>query len=258
MNADLLLDVIGETSSAYLQDADTVIHAKRPTWIAWLAAAACLVIAVLIAVATFNGGTDDAKDDESSATADISAQGAAAAIDRLSFDTYDGFAAEVTDPVFEAFVSAEEAQGLDITYSVSTWVGAQDDDKPISYAMTLVKDGTEVCVFHANDQLMAESYDDWYADALEYGVRKDYIVDGVEVQKYSERDIFTAISQELLEREPDDPQRIADLERVQTDESIEQFEERVSVNGVWYYVYGKDESATDAAATALAHIAAQM
>lgn len=258
MNADDLLDVIGETSGAYLQDADIVIQTKRPAWIAWLAAAACLVVAVLLAVSLLNDKTEGMEDPENTVQAETPVQGAAAAINRQNFDTYDQFSAVVTDTVFEAFAVSEEAQEYDITYSVSAWVGSEGSDELISYAMTLSNNGSDVCVLHANDQLMIDSHDSIYAEASDYGIRRDYFVDSVEIQKYSERDMNIAMSKEQLDREPGDPQRIADLERSYTDESFEQFEERININGDWYYVYGKDESATDAVATTLAHIAAQM
>ena len=61
MKSDLLFDAIGELPDEYVQDARpaTIIKRKVP-WGVWAAAAACLVIAVLVAVPLLNGGVDSA------------------------------------------------------------------------------------------------------------------------------------------------------------------------------------------------------
>ena len=56
MKSDLLFDAIGELPDEYVQDARPAAVLKRKTpWGVWVAAAACLVIAVLIAVPVIGG-----------------------------------------------------------------------------------------------------------------------------------------------------------------------------------------------------------
>ena len=55
MKSDKLFDAIGEARSEYLQDAEAVPALKRYGWVKWAAVAACVMIAVLIAVPALNG-----------------------------------------------------------------------------------------------------------------------------------------------------------------------------------------------------------
>ena len=55
MKSDKLFDAIGEARGEYVQDAEAVPAAKRYSWVKWAAVAACVLIAVLIAVPALNG-----------------------------------------------------------------------------------------------------------------------------------------------------------------------------------------------------------
>lgn len=158
-----------------------------------------------------------------------------------------------SNPVFAALFASEEARQFDIV-EVSAWDNTQYahlavnglSDNWVDSSVTVSHDGD-----HPNDT------DSMFSD--QYGVQTNYMVDGIEVQKYYERDVLDAMGYDTPDEpmpNPDHDQEIAWINF--TERRAYTYWERVNVTGDWYLVYGENEAEVDTIATALAHIAAQM
>lgn len=186
------------------------------------------------------------------------------------YDTYESFSSEVMDdPVLEVFVASDEARAHDISYA-ALW-GKNRDGKDILESAFVVLDspddyvewapeapeGQSVHVIRHMGTLFAKSDDSEFQTAESYGVRSDYMIDGVTVQKFCLRDLRVLVAEELRAQYPDEAGYERDLETAKTADDYGMYWERVRINNEWYYVFARDEGACDSVATALAQLAGQ-
>ena len=287
MKSDILFDAIGELPDEYVQDARpaTVVKRKVP-WGVWAAAAACLVVAVLIAVPLLNGGLDAAVSRDAIATNGIVegsesaiAEGAMEAeaapeegkgseaegavinedvedvssggtinVSSFFYDSYDEFAANVSDPVFEALASSELLQDRDVMYTLAGDETSEGTLDP--YQITIYLDASTRTTNYGFARPFEESahYEDScpfpkvFDQAEEKGTLTTYSIDGIEIEKCCQSDVFRA------------PGSSSGFFRSTGSE----YNERININGTWYYVFGNTESETDGLAAALADIASQL
>ena len=291
MKSDKLQDAVGLVRDDFIEDAEYTAERKAKVypWVKWVAAAACVLIAVLIAVPAIEGSSPDVvsksseptpvegptgdpvnepdtepgvePDDEptTSYTAQPSWAAGGIWIETRDYASYEEFAADVYDPVFEAFAESDEGKKHGYTYQVNstpnTSVGEDGElheDRTLiriscswsnSAEVVLANDVESATVYSYNyEPILAQSF----AVADEEGTSKNYQVEGIEVQKIG----------------GDDTQRIT-MDGVWRffeggGDFSSQTIERVNINGLWYYVEGTNEAEVDAIAEALAHIAATL
>ena len=284
MKSDKLQDAVGLVRDDFVKDAEYAVErqAKVYPWLKWAAVAACLGVAVLIAVPALSGKAPevDPKQNEPVATQPVTAterineQTAEAIVteaqkpgwagdgiwnETREYASYEEFAADIYDPVFEAFAATEESQTHGWSYQVnstsSTSVGKDGEtyeDGTLtqiscswsnSAEAVLASDAESISIYsYSNDPLLAQTF----GVADKEGTSKNYQVDGVEIQKVGGEDTQrTTINGvwHFSEGGGDFSSRTI---------------ERVSINGLWYYVDGTDEAEVDAIATTLAHIGATL
>ena len=138
---------------------------------------------------------------------------------RYTYAEYlDDYASVTADPVFDALLNGDGTERF-FASSVSTFEQTQYATVYID-GLTSLGSGPHVYLQH-ND---VYSEDDWaeFEEAGELGIRDDYEIDGVEVQKV----FFMA-----------------------------EYSARININGDWYKVYGADEATIDETLAELAAIA---
>ena len=318
MKSDLLFDAIGELPDEYVEDARpaTVVKRKVP-WGVWAAAAACLVVAVLIAVPLLNGGMDAATSDaafiseiveepesaiaaggtmepeaseeegkntevsdfgdasnayeaapEGSESASTSNELPAGALTEAEFEeynlafyagvfggpyTYDAYLldyANVTaDPVFDALLNCD---GTDRFFASS--VSAYQQTQNATVYLDGILSGPMVQITH--NSIHYEQDDEPFDNAGTYGIRSDYEIDGCEVQKYYERDMWIARGLDAPEAFLPNPDNDPEIAQTNFNERMQYtYWARIMIDGDWYMAYGYDEAAIDETMTALAAIA---
>ena len=266
MKSDKLFDAIGEAKSEYVQDAEAKPAAKRYGWVKWAAAAACVLIAVLIAVPALSGKAPEVEsepvepvpvdmpaDEPVNEPADEPEREAGAgALTREEFEgdlssysntsgfsfeelndpgyTYGDYLADyagVTEnPVFDALLNDG---GVERFFASRVSAFLQIPEAHIQEATVFIDGistfdwGRFVYLYHNDDY----SDYDWlvFEQAAEQGVRDDYEINGVEVQKFY---------------------------------FLENYDARILIDGDWYNVYGPDESGVDETLAALADIAKRL
>ena len=260
MTAERLLGAVGDIRDEYVQEAGiTSTSVKKYGWVKWVAVAACVVVAVLIAtplVRVVFGGSAGAN--------------ARMPHERDSlYNSYEELAVDFTDPVFEAFEKSDVVQQHKVTFGLVYSANPQNDtnvwdeiewgDEYLVEARVAIdapeselygEDVPAGIVRYVNDETDALQSEYEYDDAERCGARTDYTVDGVEVQKYEYFQTSEVMFEDLLGEN-----MLSDLSSSATHPHTS-YNERVSINGEWYYVYSTDEGLADALATALAHIAA--
>ena len=198
-----------------------------------------------------------------------------------AFGTYEELATDYADPVFEAFANSDEAERHSVEYATLRIRG--DWTKDVIARVFVVLDSLEkidreytaeelsydpigsaigmaptTIYFHSLDDAFSESDNQWFSNADDMGVRSDYDVDGITVQKFLEKDFYVLeLEQEIARHDEYEQAYREDLDNVKTSDAFDWWE-RVSIDGMWYYVRSDDEATADAVATALAHIAAGM
>lgn len=276
MTAERLLGAVGDIRDEYVREADAKpTSGKRFSWVKWLAIAACLAAAVLIVAPwvgiVFGGSTGSVRNVLS---------GANAVPHYNTFSTYEELATEYADPVLEALAASDEAQGHSVEYATMRVRNGEElgrimivfavidspekidreytaDEISLDRAGVLIGTAPTAILLYPDGSL-DKDFD--FSDAARYDVRSDYVVDGVEIQKYYEKDSSVrSLEEQIANLDSDEAEYIDEyideLERVKAwDEYV--FWERVAINGRRYYVRSNDEATADAVATALAHIAA--
>ena len=267
MKADMLLDPFGDIDDEFLEDDEAKAPAKRYGWIKWAAVAACVLIAVLIAVPALwdkapevepepvestpieepiNEPVDEPQNSSSSIYGASGVYGTDAyTIDddgtivySRSYDSYNEFAFDVQDPVYEAFAASETAQEHEISYFAGVADDGQGNKKVYSASLAFENWTRAYSSLGVQSWYIHEGQGMEFAQAEDLGVVTTFQVDGIEIQKYTKKDYYAALF-------PDSGIELGgDL-----------LWERVHINGVWYYVYGTIESEVDEIATALAHCA---
>ena len=274
MTAERLLGVVGDIRDEYVQEADIrSTGVKKYGWVKWLAIAACVVVAILIAVPMlWNPAT---KGDESSdgpsgklISSDSFLGGANARMpyerDYL-YNSYEELSQDYTDPVFEAFENSDVARQHKVTFGLvcsakpqnatNVWDEIVWGDEYLVEARVAIdapsqdfygEDVPAGIVRHVNNETDASQREYEFGDAERLATRTDYIVDGIEVQKYEWFHYMDVLTEEITGT-------AFPAENPQTS-----YQERVNIDGEWYYVYSKDEATADATASALARIAASL
>ena len=322
MKSNKLQDAVGLVRDDFVKDAEYQVErqAKVYPWVKWVAAAACLGVAVLIAVPALNGKTPEvepveptpveepavepadkpraeaANDPEvepadepvsnpttSDSTihlatirlasneefeestninvnlaADVSSitSGVAGGVADGSY-TYEDYLrdyeAVTANPVFAALFASEVAQPFDII-GVAAWSNTQCAELAVDgFSKTYVESAVDI--IHNGDY--PEDTDSMFAN--DTGVVTSYMVDGIEIQKYYERDAWEAMGFDTADEPIPNPDNDPEIAWINFTERMEYtYWERVSVAGEWYLVYGTDEAEVDAIASALAHIASQI
>ena len=272
MTATRLLGAVGDIKDEYVQEADAMpVRVKKFAWVKWVAVAACVVVAILIAVPLlWNPAT---KGDESPGgpsgkliSSDSFLGGANARMpyerDYL-YNSYEELAADYADPVFEALANSSIAQQHKVTFGLVCSAKPQNNtngldeivwgDEYLAEARVAIdapssnfygEDVPVGIVRYVNFETVASQSEYDYGDAERLGTRTDYIVDGIEVQKYEWFHYMDVLTEEITGK-------AFPAEYPQTS-----YQERVSINGEWYYVYSADEGLADAVASTLARIAA--
>ena len=268
MTAEALLEVMGDIRVEYVWEAEKVsAPAKTATrkrgWVKWAAVAACVVVAVLIAVPRLwgvvsKGGNGTEGPSGIPINSGSSLFGGANA--RMPYErdylyhTYEELSHDYEDPVFEALETGALAQEHKITFGLVYSAKTTSDTEYLVEARVAFdapssnfygEDVPVGLVRYINNETDVMLRENDFAEAEYYGTRTDYIVDGVEVQKYEHYHTSEVMFGGIL----------SDLSSSATD-PLTSYQERVSINDEWYYVYSADESLADALAMALAHIAA--
>ena len=245
MKSDKLQDAVGLVRDDFIEDAEYTAErqAKIYPWVKWVAVAACLAVAALVAVyAIMNSKAEAENTPEPPTVNEYEGTAGGGFHEFQSYDTVEEFSTNINDAVFEAFAESDVAKRHTITYGISSWDDEQSGKKMVQITMDF-NDVYESSPFAALS-VMCYNYEpalvSYFKDAELKGVRTDYTVDGVEVLKFSERDLL------------DGPGTVG------YEGDGRKFRERVHINDLWYYVVGTDEAEVDAVATEFAHIAAKL
>ena len=280
MTAERLLGAVGDIRDDYVKEADVSSDIKVYKKIKWFAIAACLVVVALaafqMAEVIFGIKLNIASAIAAAIGADSSAKTEGTSwkypYERdCEYGSYEELAVDFEDPVFAAFAASDEAQLHDVAFATRwtrDFTNSMDNvnDDPDNWGeeymveALILLDRPGSMVFDASSFVMrythkdsigdAEMRDQEFSFAADYNMRTDYMVDGIQVQKYEEYTTYkTAFETETGDTYPQGPYF--------TDESYT-FVERVSISDVWYYVFSHDEATADAVATKLANIAAGM
>lgn len=270
MKSELFVEAVGDIDDAFVQRASqSQAKVVKFEWVKWVAVAACLGVAVLIAVPALKGQTPEVEPepveptpieapvvepeaepveepaDEPTPSDDQMAGWAAGSgfwKDQTDYTSLEEFLADIDDPVFEAFVDTEEAQQHSFTYHVLTTPNAYvgDDGK-------VHEDGQLVQVL-----LYCHDYD-------------TPIITGD--QDYLQ---VTSYNYERTRPNFDDPifgdtesyfgtQTTYEVDGVTVEKTSggisRTISERIYINGLWYYVEGTVEDDVETLAAALARIA---
>lgn len=285
MTAERLLGAVGDIRDEYVREAGiTSTSVKKYGWVKWVAAAACVVVAALIAApwlqVIFGGATGsnpsatNAVDGPSgrlvnSGTSIIGANARMPYERDYLYTSYNELSQDYVDPVFEAFEKSDFARQHKVTFGLvysakpandtNVWDEIVWGDEYLVEARVAVdapssdfygEDVPAGIVRYVNNETDVRQRENEYSEAEYYGTRTDYTVDGVEVQKYEYFQTSEVMFEDLLGEN-----MLSDLSSSATHPHTS-YNERVSINGEWYYVYSTDEGLADALATALAHIAA--
>ena len=295
MKSDLLFDAIGELPDEYVQDARPAAVLKRKVpWGAWAVAAACLIVAVLIAAPLLNGVTNSADAMRSAEVSNEIVEDAESTVTSGTTET----TAETTAEILGAEAADEpEAKSTEATG------GAYDDTDPSGSGGLTIR--------------LYENYDDFFAfvqnpvfEAIFYTdvAQRHYL--GFTVQGFETNDgsfepyaismdfDATLLELESLSLHEADPQisfcyddansndsSYADAEAkglvseyqvdgvdiqkfnltdynqtlgIMTTIYVPYYCERVDIDGAWYYVEGSDEAEVDEIAAELARIANEL
>lgn len=280
MKSDVLFDAIGELPDEYVQDARpaTVLKRKVP-WGVWAAAAACLVVAVLIAVPLLDDGANsadatrstvmtseiveeseamttgagapateekNAEDEDFNDEPDLTESNElpAGALTEEKFEeynlalysgvyggtyTYEEYLIDyenvTKNPVFDALLNGDGTDRF-FAVNVSAYMASPSSDAQTQNA-TVYLNGilAPPTVQITHDGVYSEQDDEPFDRAAAAGTRRDYEIDGFEIQKYFGSDTYWA---------------------------------RIMIDGDWYLVYGVDEAAVDETMAELARIANEL
>ena len=274
MTATRLLGVVGDIEDEYVREADArPAKVKKFAWVKWVAVAACVVAAVLIAVPLLwnPGPKGDENPDGPSGKLISSGSLLGGANARMPYErdylynSYEELAVDYADPVFAAFENSDVAQQHKVTFGLvcsakpqnntNVWDEIVWGDEYLVEARVAIdapsqdfygEDVPAGIVRHVNNETDSSQREYEFGDAERLGTRTDYIVDGIEVQKYEWFHYMDVLTEEITGK-------TFPAENPQTS-----YQERVNIDGEWYYVYSKDEATADALATALARIAASL
>lgn len=295
MKSDKLFDAIGELPDEYVQDARpaTVLKRKVP-WGVWAAAAACLVIAVLIAVPLLNDGANNAAEtrdavisdgvedtEEKSAeeknaetTSGSSAPEAANPEETVSEGAEDS-AIPTSDTLFEpnaGMATEEEFEEYNLALNTSMFGGVYTYDMYVEG----YERATENPVFdallnsHGTERFFASS-----PDADNFTQWAKIYVDGISTvgKSLAVRVEHSDVehSDEYYEREWEYFEGTGDREIEVTEYEVDgiaiqkylypntnTYYARINIDGEWYLVTGVDEAAVDETMAELARIANQL
>ena len=273
MTAEGLLKVIGDIRDEYVWEAEVTVKVKKIAWVKWVAVAACLVVAACIAVPWLWGGMSQGENNVNGPSGKLISSNSSlfgGANARMPYErdylyySYEELSQDYADPVFAALESSAIAREHKITFGLVYTANPQNatnewdkiewgneyliearvaiDAPGQAFYGEDVPAGMVHCINNDDDEAMWD-YD--FMEAESYGTRTDYLVDGVEVQKYDSHTTFLA----ELENLGGNP-----LPSSNSSRNI--YHERISINGEWYYVYSENEDLADALATDIARIAA--
>lgn len=298
MKSDKLQDAVGLVRDDFVKDAEYRVErqAKVYPWVKWVAAAACLAVAALIAVPALSGKAPEvepepteptpieepavesadepvtmpeieirqahirvateAQFDESVNIRQSSGAAAGVAGEVYTYEDYlRDYEAVTQNPVFAALFASQTTQQYDVI-EVSAFDNVQ--------AAVLAVDGFSKVLVNSAVQVYHNGvyYEtDWegFAGADNLGVLITLEVDGIEIQKYCERDVLDAKGYDTPDEPMPNPDNDPDIAWINFTERSEYTRwERLQIDGEWYLVYGTNEAEVDEFAAALAHIAATL
>ena len=295
MKSDLLFDAIGELPDKYVQDARpaTVLKRKVP-WGVWAAAAACLVIAVLVAVPLLNDGANSAD-----AARDIAATNE---VVEENENAKTGGTAETTAKTTAEILDAEAADEPEAK-ATGTAGGAYGDADPSglgALTIRLYENYDDFFTFVQNPVFEAIFYTDvaqrhylgFTVQGFEaddgtfepYAISMDFDAALLELEGFSLHEADPQISFCYDDANSNDSS-YADAEAkglvseyqvdgvdiqkfnltdynqtlgIMTTIYVPYYCERVDIDGAWYYVEGSDEAEVDEIAVELARIANEL
>ena len=300
MKSDKLQDAVGLVRDDFVNDAEFTAEKKVTfhPWVKWVAVAACLAVAALIAVPALNGKAPEVEAEPTDVTelAPIEAPGSepiyistglplperaegtgmaggfAYMNIRTVFASYDELATYVQDPLFAAFAASDDAQQYSTVYEMdeaSITTGPAEADYRIQ-GIVLSIDGSREPAPRAYVGMDADPEDEevnyaevsvartlfGYSDqgfvqADQYGVRTDYLVDGVAVQKYDPIELYLVIFEQV-----GDTRMLENTQRQANEVHLHW--SRINAGGAWYEIVGCDEDKVDAIAAYLAHFAHEL
>ena len=274
MTATRLLGAVADIKDEYVLEADTTpVKVKKLAWVKWVAVAACMVVAVLIAIPLLWGPTPKGDKSPDGPSGKLISSGSllGGANARMPYErdylynSYEELAIDYTDPVFEAFENSDFARQHNVTFGLvcsakpqnatNGWDEIVWGDEYLVEARVAIdapsqdfygEDVPAGIVRYVDFETVSSQNEYEFGDAERLGTRTDYIVDGIEVQKYEWFHYMDVLTEEITGT------------TFPTENPQTSYQERVSINGEWYYVYGEDEATTDALASVLARIAASL
>ena len=280
MKSELMVEAVGGIDDVFIQRASTTsAKVVRFTWVKWATVAACMLIAVLIAVPALKGQTPtpegeleaveptpieepivqperepadepinnpiDSPETNPAESEDQNAGWAAGSgfwKDSTDYTSLEEFLADIDDPVIDAFMGTEEAQQHSFSYHVRT--------SPNTYV------GDDGEVHEGNPYIQVLLYCHDYDTPIITGDQ-----DFLEVTSYN---------YERTRPNFDDPifgdtesyfgtQTTYEIDGVTVEKTSggigRTISERIYINGLWYYVEGTVEDDVEALTAALARIA---
>ena len=297
MKSKMLLTSLGEVRDDYVEDADTegaAASVKRFSWVKWAAVAACVLVAVLIAVPALSGKAPEV---ESERTEPVPAEEPTqASTNESAYETIDGMPVIVSssglmdgftdggdpytfedfvrdykeltaNPIFADLFADENIQQNYVVCEVGTsnWTFGRDQYAALDaqgypdHRYGVLSNrwvSVELQVYDDDSKNYPNNDTHGFDQAEELGVRNDFVVDGVTVQKYNTRDLYVAQGKTVLEEPIPNPDNDPEIDEINNRERIAYIRwEQVNVDGDWYVVYGTSEADVDAIAAALARIA---
>ena len=296
MKSKMLLTSLGEVNDKYIEDADAkVASVKRFGWVKWVAVAACVLVAVLIAVPALSGKAPEVEAEPAEPTP--IEEPAQTSTNESEYETIDGMPVIASssglmdgftdggDPytfedfvrdykeltqnhVFAALFADENIQQNYVVCEVGTanWTFSSDQYAVLDaqeypdhrYGVTSDRwVFVELQVYSDDSKNYPNNDTHGFDQAEELDIRSDYVVDGVTVQKYNTRDMNIAQGKTVLEEPIPNPDNDPEINEINNRERGTYIRwEQVNVGGNWYVIYGTSEADVDAIATALARIAA--
>ena len=243
-----LLAAVDRINDEYVLEAERMVRAKSTGWIKWVAAAACVAVVLMGAIPFFMK---------------VSPAHLTAPEERV-YESYEEFSAVVNDSVFDELIASDVTHDWFVEFS-TVWIDNDEGQMLLQDACILLNhldssggqsdEVSSVSVIKHIGSLNALTDDVEFEMAEQFGVRNDYSVCGVIVQKFFYLDELVSSAEEQVSKNPDNPVYLEDLEKAKADDSYAVYWERVSIDGEWYYVKSCDESAADSIAGALAYIA---
>ena len=291
MKSDLLFDAIGELPDEYVEDARpaTVVNRKVP-WGVWAAAAACLVIAVLVAVPLLNGGADSAAETlDMKATNEIvedaeSAMAAGTAAPVMDEKNAEGkdWSGVYGDGSFEPNPTSAESTAFATDLPAGAVTEAEFEEYNLASYTSLFggvltyeiyiagyQHATENPVFEAllNDG-GTERFFASYASADNFSQWATIYVDGISTVDKSlsvhieHDDVYFEQEWEYFEGTGDREVEVTEYEvdgvEIQKYFMSDIHYARINIDGEWYLVTGYDEAAVDDVMAELARIANEL